>query len=721
MKKHIFTLLVLALCNTAVIHATSFSITTGTNATGRILILNETGFISNNAGLSTAGVAVTINGNNASITNLGLLISTSDRAIRTQNGNTTGFSITNGPLATLKGGSDDGLQVRGGGSTFTLHNAGLFSGGTSGQALDLDSITAGNSLVVNYSGGTISATNADAIRPGSNNTLTNDGSIFSTTGDAYDSQINTNSRIYNYGMISGSQKGLRIVSGIISNTGTIISATEEGIAFSTNLFPAQTNNWIYNSGTITGGTHGIETKINIAITNQSGAFIIGRSGSGINVDGFSNVATVVNFGTIKGNTNSPTADGDGIDIDGAATIYNYGFVQAKGNTGAMDGNSEGFALGGGFVTNSGSISGQARGIQVDDGNGNAGVSAIVIHNTGSILGENEYAIKIAGNFNNTITNYSTGSITGNGAVGVGAAIQFGGGDDRLVNAGTISGTNGLAVDMGGGNDEIILKQGSTINGALDGGTGGNTLKFDAGTGNAITVNFNITNFSNITLESGTVQGTATLGNLTLQTGTALKGTLSVGQISGSGSVDPGNSPGISTAASIDPTGGLDFNFEYTGAAPDFLAPMASINDVSRITGFPPFTAPMTGANVISIYLNVAGLNNGDIYTGGFFTDNAAGFFTSISGASFAYYLADVAGSVTYNSINYSALDSALWTIDRATIAQTADFGAGNVNGQIMQLTVQAVPEPSAYALLGCGAGLVLIVLQRKLRNKSRKP
>jgi hypothetical protein len=36
-----------------------------------------------------------------------------------------------------------------------------------------------------------------------------------------------------------------------------------------------------------------------------------------------------------------------------------------------------------------------------------------------------------------------------------------------------------------------------------------------------------------------------------------------------------------------------------------------------------------------------------------------------------------------------------------TVAQTANFGSGDINGQVMQ--VQVIPEPSTYALLGLSA------------------
>ncbi len=348
------------------------------------------------------------------------------------------------------------------------------------------------------------------------------------------------------------------------------------------------------------------------------------------------------------------------------------------------------------------------------------MAATIIDNAGTILGENEYAIRIAGDFNNSITNHATGQIYGNGGASIGSAVQLGGGNDKILNSGSISGTNGLAVSMGGGDDEFVWLTGGFVNGLIDGGAGNNTLRFDSTSVVILNQNNLVTNFNTTIIEQGKVEGTADarLGNVQIASGASLAGALTVGQISGAGSVDPGFSPGILTAHSIDPTGGMDFNFEFTGFDPVFNMPAASVNDIIRLTNAAPFTASMTGGNAISIFFDVAGINDGDIFKGGFFTDTAADFLSSFSGASFQYYIADAGGSTIYLSKNYSALDMSLWNVSLGTVAQSADFGAGAVNGQIAQFTIQAVPEPSTYALMGLGAAAFLLLARRKLRRNA---
>jgi len=191
---------------------------------------------------------------------------------------------------------------------------------------------------------------------------------------------------------------------------------------------------------------------------------------------------------------------------------------------------------------------------------------------------------------------------------------------------------------------------------------------------------------------------------------SLGGSGRVAAISGSGSIDPGNSPGILTAPSVNPTGGLDFNFEFTLLdSPNFTNAFASGNDLLRLTAAMPFTAALGSVNTVNIYMSFASLNPGDAFRGGFFADQVDDFLASVSGASFVYYLADVGGGFFYDDIAYRLFED--YDIAIGTVTQTADFADGTVNGGIMEFTV--VPEPSTYALLVLGAGAVAVVMWRR--------
>jgi autotransporter-associated beta strand protein len=184
--------------------------------------------------------------------------------------------------------------------------------------------------------------------------------------------------------------------------------------------------------------------------------------------------------------------------------------------------------------------------------------------------------------------------------------------------------------------------------------------------------------------------------------------------SGTGSIDPGNSPGILTGAAADPTAGLDFNFEFgtANALPTWSNASASGSDVLRLTnGSAPFTAALDGTNTVTIYFNVGSLNLSDVFSGGFYTDKNADFLGSISSGAFQYFLADVGGNTTYMGGNYTQYTGP-YTINVSTFqVANADFAGGNVTGgYVSQFTV--VPEPRA-ALLG---GLGLLALLRRRRN-----
>jgi autotransporter-associated beta strand protein len=212
----------------------------------------------------------------------------------------------------------------------------------------------------------------------------------------------------------------------------------------------------------------------------------------------------------------------------------------------------------------------------------------------------------------------------------------------------------------------------------------------------------------LNLSGGSISNSA----VTVASGASLSGYGSVGTIGGAGAINPGNSPGILTTPQVDPSGGTDFNFEMTGTVPTYDNASNSVNDVIRITGGTPFSQALAGngTNSINIYFSGDALftESPKTITGGFFTDQSGSFASSITNATYNYYFANTNGANSYNGASYytrneyeSLVLNTNMLITISTVAQTADFASGVVNGQIMQ--VQVIPEPSTYALLGLSA------------------
>jgi len=269
-------------------------------------------------------------------------------------------------------------------------------------------------------------------------------------------------------------------------------------------------------------------------------------------------------------------------------------------------------------------------------------------------------------------------------------------------------TNGRLLEIAGSGTAII-------NGVVSGG-GGLALS-----GSRLELNGTSTYTGTTWVHTGrlAVDGSITASSgVILGTWGELSGSGAVSTISGSGSVHPGNSPGILTAEAVDPAGGLDFFFEFTQlGAPIFSQPDGSGNDLLRLTGGTPFVNALGANNDVAIFFDLAtALAVNDVFRGGFFTDNNSSFNASILDGNFLFYLADPGGSINYEGTLYSLYSGPL-LFEVGTVAQIADFGSGDVNGYIMEITV--IPEPATVALLLGLVALLGAIRFRREREEKR--
>ena len=516
-------------------------------------------------------------------------------------------------------------QTLTGEKTLTVTSTGSIT--TSGKALSLKDSTSGAGVVVD-----------------------NAGRIISTGGRAIDSSgSETAGRIYSFinragGLIQGYDDALRINSNfptgsvLIDNSGTIRSSTGQGIDLDSlrsagttttiinregglirgdasdgmktggnatiinygeistgdSLTDAQkydgvdvdsaTGVTVYNYGTISGGRHGITTDLGATLYNYGE--LTGRNGSGFGSDGD---GTVYNFGTITGAYAGLKAngDGDGVDIDGIGHVENHGTIQGTG-AGGVDKNgfangSEGIAMGGGYIYNASGalISGANNGILVDDGSGGSGVGALTLINQGTIRGLDGFGIQLVGEF-----------------------------DDKVTNASLISGSNGLALDLGGGNDTLTLLSGSRFEGLVDGGSGYDRVVMDDANGGSFGASRNFewlqVNQGTWTLtgtgdfsDGGEISTGATLinqgsiaGTLTVDNGGTYAGGGSVGNLLVNGTLLTSTALGTASVA-----GNLTFGSGATlayGVNADGTSAPVQVGGTATLTGATLEVVPSTG-------------------------------------------------------------------------------------------------------------------------------
>lgn len=514
---------------------------------------------------------------------------------------------------------------------------------------------AADSLTVTGSGSIAVNNGSNAVSVGTGvDRITNSGTIFGTNGSSagYGIILQNDSTIANgitnTGIITGYVSAIGVTNRASSTNNVVISG---GITNSGTLqINVPTNNVVPSTIMLAGATlhGGISNSGFISATGGSDRYSALWTDSGAIING-----GLLNSGTMNSQVNAgitinPSTFNDGI------TNTATGLIQSGASSGLR-------------IINGGTLNGG-----LDNAGTIRGASGITLNSTSRLAGG--------------VLNRAGGLIEASAAAGVGISVTV-----SSTISGTIQNQGSIAGGTGATGDGVLVQSGATLGGLINSGTissGRNAL--------------NLQNTANpfVVTNTGTMTGNVALGINTLQ-GTGRV----VGSISGAGSVNPGSSPGILTASSVDPTGGLDFNFEFTGNEPNYTSGTASINDVLRLTAATPFSTAMSGSNTVSVYFDQPSMAAGSVFRGGFFTDTASEFDASIAGATYVYYIrGDGNGTAaTYNGQSYYLLQNLLsgLTIDRSTTAATADFGGGSpVSGYV--LTFSAVPEPSTYAMAIAG-------------------
>ncbi len=693
------------------------------------------------------------------------------RAVRLANTGGT-YTVTIGANGIVRAASNDAFQARNVGTVFNLTNNGQILGLNPvpnapyttlvGQALDLASAGAGT--VVNDTGALIQADGHDAVRLGSGMTLTNNASIIGN-GKINDSADNNNS----------------------TYTATNTFPTSEGVSFENAVGSS-----LINNGTISGTRHGVDGDTgatNISITNNATGIIIGKNGSGVGGDATSATAsnvTIDNFGLIRGDyggvgnivdrsgTPSIDGDGDGVDIDGAATITNRasGIIRSTG-AGGFDSlgranNSEAISIGGGNIINNGLIEGAGRAIIVNNDTviSRSGTTATSITNqaTGTITGLNGYAIRFENKLgtpadSDTIINF--GTISGTGAIpnpsdivlrqygevdgnsvgtldgvtytgtgsarfirGDGAAIQTGEGADLVQNHGTITSSNGRAVSLEGGDDTLSVLSGTAnISGSINGGVGTDTLNFDLGSAtNVFSYSGAISNFEVVKALSGKTR---------LSGASTYAGTTEVGGGSANARLEQNGTHTGGDNITVKTTG------TFAGIGTETLASAADLVTIDAGGTLAPGSEAARGR--LTLALGGVVVNGGLSFLLDGTAAGAAGGYDQLrlDAANSGTFTLGAASTLTLDLNFAPALGTVFTLVDLqnpattvsgtfASLAQNtvftqdgAQFRISYVGGTGNDLTVTVVPEPSTWILVA--GGLVGLGLRRRGPRARTRP
>jgi outer membrane autotransporter protein len=416
------------------------------------------------------------------------------------------------------------------------NDLGLIQGGMNGLH-----ITENYSYVYNYNSGCsiVGVTNVGVLM---------------TAGGEVDNGGNGNTG----GLIQGGTDGVQISGGngsVYNYGGTIVGQSGAGVRLIGGGGDPSVEN--EQAGIIQGGTDGVFMSGNSGeVDNYDGSRIVGQTHAGVYMtaggevyNGYADEG--IAGGLIQGGT-------DGVLIAGGeGSVYNYqGSI--VGQTGAgVSMIGSGYDDDDPYVANeSGKILGGTDGVRITDNYGQVYNSAgliVGLTNAGVYMGAGGEVdnmqggriqggtdgVKIAGS-SGSVYNYDVSSIVGQTGAGVNMSaggyvynegyiegnigVKITGGQDSVVNSGTIIGDGGTAILLGNNSyNTVILRTGSYVQGDINGGTGAAILQ---GTGSFA---YNLTNFATLTVQADpTTLGWDLTGNGTFsQNATVQSGLLQV--------------------------------------------------------------------------------------------------------------------------------------------------------------------------------------------------
>jgi autotransporter-associated beta strand protein len=612
-------------------------------------------------------------GGNATINNVGGTLPSTFSGNTIFKGNSDGFdaTITNtGATANNAfGGTTSFLDsATAGGAIILNEGSGATGLDIAGRTSFSGNATAGNASITNAAGASIGGLTSFSGGTGGNATITNSGgTLFATVGGETligNGATGGNATINNEGgFVSG---GLTKIFGSAGNATINNNAASQGV-----LIGGMT---IFESGTADHATinnNGAPVESGAVGAEPAGTTFFRNSSTAGN-------ATINNNGGTGPFGSAGKTQFDGTSTAGDSTIINNGGANFFGQGGQTIFNASSGAGASTLIANPGAprrfippgifIPGGLGGVIFFNQDSTGGTARVEVFGNGGL--------DVSGH---TAPGIMIGSLEGTGFVSLGA--------------------NNLSV---GSNNLSTTFSGTAQDGGNTGGTGGSLTKIGNGTWTLSGTN-SYTGATNVNAGSLIVDGSiAASSGVTVNAGAVLGGHGVVSNISGAGTIAPGNSPGILTASSVDASAGINFDFEFTQiGSPTYSNAANSGNDLLHLTGGSPFLSALTSTNQITIDFSGAALAAGQLYRGGFFTDIPTDT-SLVSNAAFVY-------------LGLNGFDV---HFDGFVTENSANFESGVVlNGSVLQFDIEGtgstVPDTASSLLLLSLALVPLLGLQRR--------